>query len=153
MILRRSPTHLVLHPFRHDLITIICNFINFPMIPDDMLPVFITRDMRQLPFLLHLRHGLFCQRLSQHPFHNFLFPRHAVANGNSDPCCNVAADGAAEDCGSKRARSDMVANRPCASAKCDLKEGVAVEETNDSNEETERERVVRCSLMRFIECV
>lgn len=47
----------------------------------------------------------------------------------------------------------MVANRPCASAKCDLKEGVAVEETNDSNEETKRERVVRCSLMRFVESV
>jgi len=47
----------------------------------------------------------------------------------------------------------MVANRPCASTKCDLKEGVAVEETNDSNKEMERERVVRCSLMRFIESV
>ena len=153
MILRRSPTRLVLHLFQHDLITIICNFINFPTIPDDMLPVLITRNMRQLPFLLHLRHGLFCQRLSQHPFHNFLFPRLAVANANDDPCCNIAADGAAEDCGSERARSDVVANRPCACAKCDLKEGMAVEETNDSNEETERERVVRCSRMRFVESV
>lgn len=85
--------------------------------------------------LLHFLGGFLGELLAEEALDDVLLASAAVADHDQDAARDVTGDGAAEDDSCEGEGAHVVVDAPRASAEGDLKEGVAVEEDNDGDEE------------------